>query len=333
MRIVLTVFAPLLVATGIRLALLLLGLVCAGLCELIRTIAPSIDHIADFESCFYAIGGFDTFDFNASWFYWVLVIIGSFIAEYLIWQEAEEEERRRKEEERRKEEAIQREPIYNKLDISITATTIRTDISLGIACTTDVIIDWGDDTETEILRTNQIQKVEKKYNSNGSHIIIVKGEVTELYVDTSDLTTLDVSKCTALTSLDCGYNQLTTLNVTKNTALTKLSCWGNQLTSLDISKNTALTYLSCWDNQLTSLDVSKNTALTELQCTDNQLTSLDISKNTELTSMNCDGNPFTAEEMNKIYEALPTVEYGQLFCDKLGAPSIAEQKGWEVTLY
>ena len=85
MRIVLTVFAPLLVATGIRLALLLLGFVCGAVCELICTIVPSIEHVSDFESSFYFIGGFDTFDFNASWFYWVLVIIGSFIAEYLIW--------------------------------------------------------------------------------------------------------------------------------------------------------------------------------------------------------------------------------------------------------
>ena len=36
-------------------------------------------------------------------------------------------------------------------------------------------------------------------------------------------------------------------------------------------------------------------------------------------------------EMNKIYEALPTVEYGYLFCDQLGNPGIAEQKGWQVT--
>ena len=310
MRIVLTVFAPLLVATGIRLALLLLGLVCGAVCELIRTIVPSIDHVSDFESSFYFIGGFDTFDFNASWFYWVLVIIGSFIAEYLIWQEAEEEERRRKEEERRKEEAIQREPIYNKLDISITATTIGVDIILEIACTTDVIIDWGDNTETKILRTNQMQRVDKKYNSNGSHIIIVKGEVTELFVDSSDLTALDVSKCTALTIL---------------------SCYDNQLISLDVSKNTALTILQCFDNQLTSLDVSKNTKLTRLLCTYNQLTSLDVSKNTALTYLGCAGNPFTAEEMNKIYRALPTVENGDLYCDQLGNPSIAEQKGWTIS--
>ena len=37
------------------------------------------------------------------------------------------------------------------------------------------------------------------------------------------------------------YNQLTTLDVSKNTALTDLDCDNNQLTTLDVSKNTALT--------------------------------------------------------------------------------------------
>ena len=317
MRIVLTVFAPLLVATGIRLALLLLGLVCGAVCELILTIVPSIDHVSDFESSFYFIGGFDTFDFNASWFYWVLVIIGSFIAEYIIWEEAEEEQRR-KEKQRRKEEAIQQEVIYNKLDISIIATTTGTDIILEIACITDVVIDWGDNTETEILRTNKMQRVEKKYNSNGNHIIIIKGKVTELGCYGSDLTSLDVSRNIVLTYLRCSNNQLTSLDVSKNIALDSLSCYNNCLTSLDVSKNTALTYLDCRGNRLTSLNISACTVLAKLYCNDNQ---------------------FTAEEMNKIYEYLPNIGYkacgdskGELVCDKLGDWSIAKQKGWRARL-
>ena len=38
---------------------------------------------------------------------------------------------------------------------------------------------------------------------------------------------------------------LTSLDVSKNTALTYLDCSHNDLTSLDVSKNTALTYLDC----------------------------------------------------------------------------------------
>ena len=357
-------------------------------------------------------------------------------------QRRQEEERKRQEEQRRKEEeAIQRELTkeYNQLNTSITAETIGTDITLSIGCKTNVIIDWGDNTKTKVLCTDKHNKISKSYDSKGNHKITIKGETIKLDCERNQLTSLDISKNTALTSLSCGYNQLTSLDISKNTtlteldcafnllisldvtkntaltrldcswnqfltsldvsnctALTKLSCNFNQLTSLDISKNialnyldcsrnqltsldvtkntaltelscgynqltsldvsgcTALTKLDCVGNQLTSLDVSKNTALTELDCTDNQLTSLDISKNTALTSLSCGynqltsldvsnctaltelrchDNQFTATEMNKIYEALPTVESGYLQCNELGNWSIAEEKGWEVTYY
>lgn len=94
-----------------------------------------------------------------------------------------------------------------------------------------------------------------------------------------------------LQALFCPSQDLTSLDISKNTALTYLYCSFNELTSLDISKNTALTYLNCDDNELSSLDISKNTALTELHCSFNKLTSLDISKNTALTWLSCSGNP------------------------------------------
>ena len=118
----------------------------------------------------------------------------------------------------------------------------------------------------------------------------------------NQLTSLDVSKNTALTYLNCGRNQLTSLDVSKNTALTELSCDYNQLTSLDVSKNTALTYLRCSYNQLTSLDVSKNTALTKLYCSDNQLTSLDLSKNTALISLFCADNFITSLDVSMCHD-------------------------------
>ena len=65
---------------------------------------------------------------------------------------------------------------------------------------------------------------------------------------------LDLSELTALTKLDCSWNQLSNLDVSKNTALTHLDCNSNQLSSLDVSGATALTYLDCRINQLSSLD-------------------------------------------------------------------------------
>ena len=103
-----------------------------------------------------------------------------------------------------------------------------------------------------------------------------------------------------------------------------------EVTSIDVTKCPALEDLNCKDNQLTSLDVSKNTALEGLRCDGNQLTSLDISKNKALDYLDCEDNRFNASAMNKIYNDLPVVEYGELVCDKLGKYSIAERKGWNV---
>ena len=62
---------------------------------------------------------------------------------------------------------------------------------------------------------------------------------------------------TELTRLFCEGNQLTSLDVSQNTALTELRCGGNQLTSLDVSKNTALTGLNCSGNQINETEMGK----------------------------------------------------------------------------
>ena len=54
-----------------------------------------------------------------------------------------------------------------------------------------------------------------------------------------------MSDCTALTTLNCGYNNLTTLDVTKNTALTRLNCGYNNLQQLDIRPLSGLSWLYC----------------------------------------------------------------------------------------
>ncbi|MCH5178943.1 MAG: leucine-rich repeat domain-containing protein, partial [Prevotellaceae bacterium] len=132
--------------------------------------------------------------------------------------------------------------------------------------------------------------------------------LTTLYCNSNQLTDLDVSKCTALTTLYCGYNQLTDLDVSKCTALTDLSCSSNQLINLDMSNCTALTNLDCYWNQLTDLDVSNCTALTYLSCYRNQLTGLDVSKCTALTTLYCYRNQLGGEKMDNFINTLPNNE-------------------------
>ena len=123
-----------------------------------------------------------------------------------------------------------------------------------------------------------------------SQTVTIRGDVTSLYCGRNQLTSLNVSGCTALKELKCYDNQLTSLDVSSCTALKDLYCYRNKLTSLNVSGCTALTSLWCYQNQLTSLNVSGCTALTSLYCYENQLTSLNVSGCTALTELDCSAN-------------------------------------------
>ncbi|MCM1531111.1 MAG: leucine-rich repeat domain-containing protein [Ruminococcus flavefaciens] len=127
---------------------------------------------------------------------------------------------------------------------------------------------------------------------------ILEFNCSRLFQKNNDVTSLDVSGCTALTTLTCYDNQLTGLDVSGCTALTTLTCYDNQLTGLDVSGCTALTTLTCYDNQLTSLDVRGCTALTNLSCGENRLTSLDVRGYTALTDLNCQYNQLTGLDVS-----------------------------------
>ena len=119
---------------------------------------------------------------------------------------------------------------------------------------------------------------------------------------------------TALTNLNCSYNQLTSLDVSKNTALTILNCNGNGITSLDLHNCTALKTLECDDNELKSLDLHEFTALEKLVCSRNKLTVLDLSNNTALTTLDCYANYLSALDLsnNTALITLKCTSYGQL---------------------
>jgi hypothetical protein len=165
------------------------------------------------------------------------------------------------------------------------------------------LIDLGYDTtlDDSVLTTNisgvTFLRVERKEISDLTGIEAFVA-LEELFCNSNLLTSLDMSKNTALVKLSCNWNKLTSLDVSKNTALTNFSCSYNQLTSLDVSKNTALEELFCNRNKLTSLDVSKNTALTNFSCSSNQLTSLDVSANTALIHLYCNTNQLTSLDVS-----------------------------------
>ncbi len=152
-----------------------------------------------------------------------------------------------------------------------------------------------------------------KYGADGVFSDAEIDNVTQLSLSNKGVKTLEgIEFFPLLEKLFCSGNQLTSLDVSKNTALTYLGCSGNQLTSLDVSKNTALTELYCYSNKLTSLDVSKNTKLTGLYCYENQLTSLDVSGCNALRELSCYNNQIKGAAMDALVESLPTVSSGDM---------------------
>ncbi len=119
--------------------------------------------------------------------------------------------------------------------------------------------------------------------------------VSNLYLVSANITDLTgIQDFVSLVSLDCAYNKLTSLNISKNTALEHLYSNNNELINLDVSKNTSLITLFCNYNQLTSLDVSRNLNLSFIYCDNNLLTTLDASKNTRLIYLRCNSNELTS---------------------------------------
>lgn len=182
----------------------------------------------------------------------------------------------------------------NDYTVKFTAETSDTEREVNVALSKPgkVSIDWGDGVKKE---TN-IEAAFDGYNQTA-----ITGKVTgevKIYadnliyldctsrVDGAGLTSIDLSKATALEQLFLSGNKLTALDVTKNTALTRLEPQNNQISSLDVTKNTELERLDVTNNLLTSLDISKNTKLDYLKISDNKFEGLlDLSGNPSLKSV------------------------------------------------
>jgi len=132
--------------------------------------------------------------------------------------------------------------IINNKSNSETITTTETDgeivmttetdgsIKFTIEGTENATIDWGDGSEIE--KTYQEMKLyadkaklhyryeySHEYSTAKAHTIIIKGKyITHFNCELSNITSLDVSKSTALINLQCNYCGLTGLDVSKNTA-------------------------------------------------------------------------------------------------------------------
>ena len=94
--------------------------------------------------------------------------------------------------------------------------------------------------------------------------------MSELYLD-----------CPELNLVDLELNNLSSLDFSNCTKLTTLNIAQNKITHLDL-QCPDLDLLRCESNNLTALDVSNCPKLNVLYCNDNQLQELDLTNNKEI---------------------------------------------------
>lgn len=184
-------------------------------------------------------------------------------------------------------------------------------------------IDWGNGTKVE---TNDLWSLpiyfKNSYSDKKSHTITING-----------------SKLNTIKGIFCFNNQITSLNISDCPKLETLEILKNNIKNIDVTKNTELTVLNCTWNEIKSLDLSNNILLEHLSCENNQLDSLSLKNNTKLYSVFLRSNQLNANQLNHLFETL----HGNRISGKTiyigGNPGvekcdiyIATNKGWKVDI-
>ena len=178
----------------------------------------------------------------------------------------------------------------------------------------DVIVDWGDGSSDS--------GSSHTYSAAGDYVVTISGKVTALDLRGDDATAgasgitkflLDESN-NSLTSLNIwGNSLLTSIDVTKAVALTSINTTATAITSLDLSKNLALS----------SIDLKLCSNLTDLLVADCYPSLLTVDVNNSALS---------ACSLNSLFQALPsasgTIYTTGCSGDATSSPLIVTSKGW-----
>lgn len=145
--------------------------------------------------------------------------------------------------------------------------------------------------------------IEEGVDTNGDGVI----QVSEAeMVDTIDIFGGQINDISGIESfinlvfLECQYNNLTELELSENTLLTSLNFYNNELSDLNVSNNPMLLHLNIGANNVTSIDLSNNISLQELNCRNNNITTLDFSNNSSLKSIKCLNNKLDEIDISKL---------------------------------
>lgn len=164
-------------------------------------------------------------------------------------------------------------------------------------------------TREEYSPVTSIQGIE--FFPNLTHLYCQFGQISSLdvsallnlevfYCPNNLLTSLDVTHNPKLKILSCVYNQITTLDVSKNPLLELLCVSGNGMDSLDLSANVNLKNLYCHYNNLRTLDLSNCKAMEGVFCAYNEMmSSIKVSGCPELVALDLSGNDLTSLDVSR----------------------------------
>ncbi|WP_281980308.1 choice-of-anchor D domain-containing protein [Tenacibaculum mesophilum] len=142
----------------------------------------------------------------------------------------------------------------------------------GLQAATGTIVNIPDaNFKTALVANNAI-------NTNGdSEIQVSEAQAYSGLIRVDGLSISDVTGIEAfvnITEFHAMNNSLTSIDLSKNTAITRLTLRGNSLTALDLSANTALQTILIEQNNISSIDLSNHSSLVSFQCGGNNISTL-----------------------------------------------------------
>ena len=121
--------------------------------------------------------------------------------------------------------------------------------------------------------------------------------VRELYLADTNISNLNISNHASLKTLDLSNVPLKTLNASGCKAITTIDfeAWGiTTITSLNVTNCTALTYVYCSSTAMNTLTLTGTTSLGFLYCANTAVNTLDLSSSTRLIGMDCSHTGITS---------------------------------------
>jgi len=157
---------------------------------------------------------------------------------------------------------------------------------------------WANNLGCSVNQFIALQDQRFSKHKLASYPWIKDGRIIQIDLRKMNITELDLSHCSEIETIFCGYNKLTELDLSRTSKLEVLNCDRSSLRKVDLTHVTNLTSFWCNNGQLTELDLSYSSKLNSLYCGHNSLKTLDLSACSNLELLYLRGNKFTSIDIS-----------------------------------